>query len=140
MNKQIADIIDVICLALFLSICMLVGVKALFQTNREFHKTELRYMDKNTKKKYSPSEKIYGTFDGTFSREEIITISQIQDYNMPYPNIIKYQDLEMQIQPGNPEYLKNYQKELWNKLKHNDEDLKYGLKYDYMSILLETFI
>ena len=58
MNKQIADIIDVICLALFLSICMLVGVKALFQTNREFHKTELRYMDKNTKKKYYLLQKL----------------------------------------------------------------------------------
>lgn len=131
MNQQVGEIFDIIILVLFLAIGLDIGVKALCEVNREVQESALIYMDKNTTVKYTPSEKIYGSYDGSMTAAEVLLMTQIQDFNMPYPDIITYDDLAIQIKPGYKEYLSINASALWGKLKLNTLDTSYLINYNF---------
>jgi len=80
MEKEIADMFDLVATLLILCICMTNGVSSAIRDNREVIGYEVNYKDKTAEMKYTPSLKVYGNYDGTLTQGEALLAMQLQDH------------------------------------------------------------
>lgn len=81
MEKEISDMFDLVVTLLILCICMTNGVSSAIRDNREVTGYEANYKDKTAEMKYTPSLKVYGSYDGTLTQGEALLAMQLQDHD-----------------------------------------------------------
>jgi hypothetical protein len=90
------------------------------------------YDDKVSSIKYTPSEKIYGTYHGTLSKNELVLLTQIQNYEMYGPQTLVYADrLNLDLQPGLDYYHSALAGSVWSAVQADEENASYAVTYDY---------
>lgn len=90
MEKQIADVFDLVAVVIVLCVCMATGVKTTIRDYNEICNYEANYEDKTANVKYSPQSKIYGEYDGSLTQQEAVLVSQIQDYTAMSTDTIRF--------------------------------------------------
>lgn len=90
MDKQIADVFDLVAAVIVACICMATGVVTSVRDFNEVKNYEANYEDKTANVKYSPQIKIYGEYDGSLTQQEAILVSQIQDYTAMNIDTIRF--------------------------------------------------
>lgn len=91
------DALDFLILILVLSVCVALGfgvVIPLLNDHNMGYQTEL--VDKSALQ-LSGSDQNDSTYDGTLSRKEVILMTQVQDYSMPYPRRLTTPTLAVNI-------------------------------------------
>lgn len=131
MNERIADILDIVLCVIVAAICLNTGVKAVVKNNYEVRQYTSSYSEKNTTIKYTPSEKVYGTYDGALSREECILMTQVQDYEMYGPHTVSYNGTAVDLHPGYEMYESTTRNALWSLLADDADTDAYQVTYDY---------
>lgn len=131
MDKQLADIFDVVLFVLVAVLCLQTGVQSAATDNREVKNYTSSYSEKNTTLKYTPSEKIYGEYDGSLTKEELAIITQIQDQEMYGPQNVTYNGTKIELSPGNDMVKDQTRSKLWTALSGDAADSAYQVSYDY---------
>ncbi len=132
MTRQAMDMLDTAILVIFLAICIGTGWKAVFEANhRALFYNEINLEDKNTSKKNGYDVKEYGDYDGAISQMEVVLMTQIQDYNMPYPRTVKINGTETPVIAAYKSYLNTYGESAWNSVKGDDASSRYYIYYRY---------
>lgn len=131
MHEQVADIFDVVLFVLAAVICLQTGVQSVVKDNQEVQKYTSSYSEKNTTQKYTPSEKIYGEYDGSLTKEDLALVTQIQDYEMFGPHSLTYGVNKVELHPGYEMYTDQTRNKLWTYLSGDDADTAYSVDYDH---------
>lgn len=71
---------DLVITLIILCVCMTTGVSTAIRDDREVQNYEANYKDKTAETKYTPSIKVYGSYDGTLTQGEVLLASQLQDH------------------------------------------------------------
>lgn len=136
MDKRIADIYDIVGLILVLVICFPVGIGTAVRDYHEVKNYQADYFDKTAYNGYSgTTSKVYGEYNGTLTREEVLLMSQIQEDETMTTNTIRYEgsgtDSFTQDVGSSKEGISAYIPEI-NALYKNDDAKKggYRIKYD----------
>ena len=133
MSERMTDIWDVVLTVVVAVVCMFTGVSAAVDNNIEVRGYVSSYREKNTTAKYTPSEKVYGTYDGSLTREECVLMTQVQDYEMYGPHALSYGDGRVVLAPGNDLYLAGARSSLWKLLSGDDGASGYRVSYDHVT-------
>lgn len=131
MHERVADILDIVLCTLVAVLCLQTGVPAVVRDDYEVQKYTSSYSEKNTTQKYTPSEKVYGEYDGSLSREELVLMTQIQDYEMYGPHTVAYNDTSIDLHPGYEVYENQNRNAMWNAVSSDEADSAYKIQYDY---------
>ena len=131
MHEQLADIFDVVLLVLLTVICLQTGIQSVVTDNQEVQKYTSSYSEKNTTLKYTPSEKIYGKYDGSLTKEELALMTQIQDYEMYGPQNVTCNGKKIDLYPGDDTYNDQTRGKLWSAMSTDPGNSAYQVTYDY---------
>ena len=82
MHERIADILDIVLCVIMAVLCLQSGVRAVVWDNYEVQRYTSSYSEKNTTQKYTPSEKIYGEYDGADSAYKIAYDKETDTYKI----------------------------------------------------------
>lgn len=130
MHERIADILDIVLCVIMAVLCLQSGVRAVVWDNYEVQRYTSSYSEKNTTQKYTPSEKIYGEYDGAVSREELVIMTQVQDYEMYGPHTFTCGDVSIDLNPGYEIYENTNRIAMWNAVAQDEADSAYKIAYD----------
>ncbi len=144
MTIRVKEILDLMMLAVVLAICLITGVWTTLKESQEIRKYTSSYREKNTTQKYTPSIKVYGSYNGTISKEELVLVSQIQDYEMYGPHVLEYagesESGRVDLHPGYEMYNDILRAQVWNMLLQDSKDTSYYMEYDYAADAYQIFV
>lgn len=130
MHGQMEELFDLVIGVVVAALCMSTGVRTVVRDNREVRQYTSSYREKNTTIKYTPSEKVYGDYSGAMTREELVLLTQIQDYEMYGPHIISRGDILVDLHPGYEMYESASRTALWGMLAPDAPESTYQIRYD----------
>lgn len=131
MEHQVSDILSLAALVILLSFSTLLGGSAVMNANKSLNEYSETYQDKTTPVKYTASEKTYGTYDGTLTREELILMSMIQDSNLAENRDIKLGNYSINITASYKENVKKYKGYAVKWIDKDSSSVSYPISYDY---------
>lgn len=131
MHERVADILDIVLCTIMAALCLQTGVRAVVRDNYEVQRYTSSYSEKNTTQKYTPSEKVYGEYDGAMTREELVLMTQVQDYEMYGPHTFTCGDTSFDVNPGYEAYESANRTAMWNAVKADAADSAYKVAYDH---------
>lgn len=131
MHERIADILDIVLCTILAALCLQTGVRAVVRDDYEVRKYTSSYSEKNTTQKYTPSEKVYGAYDGAVTREELVIMTQVQDYEMYGPHTFTCRDVSIELNPGYEAYESANRAAMWNAVAQDAAESAYQITYDF---------
>lgn len=131
MHEQVSDILDIVLCVILAALCLATGVSAAVRDNREVRQYTSSYSEKNTTLKYSPSEKLYEQDEGTVSKEELVIMTQIQDFEMYGPRVFVCNGSTVDLHPGMDAYRSTNRSAIWNAMRPDPADAAYRVLYEY---------
>lgn len=135
MTIRVKEILDLMLMAVVLCIGLMTGVWTTLTESQELRKYASSYTEKNATQKYTPSIKVYGSYNGTLSKEDLILVSQIQDYEMYGPHILAYEGEaesgSVNLHPGYEMFRDTVRDETWSMLAQDEAQTLYFIEYDY---------
>lgn len=141
MTIRVKEILDLMLLTIVLTVCLMTGVWTTVKESQEIRKYTSSYREKNTTQKYTPSIKVYGSYNGTVSKEELILISQIQDYEMYGPHVLAYADNgRVDLHPGYEMYSDTVRAQLCDMLLKDAGNTSYLIEYDSASEAYQIYV
>lgn len=135
MTIRVKEILDLMLMAIVLCIGLMTGVWTTLTESQELRKYASSYTEKNATQKYTPSIKVYGSYNGTLSKEDILLVSQIQDYEMYGPHTLAYEGEaesgSVDLHPGYEMFEEIVRGETWSMLAQDEAQTSYFIEYDY---------
>lgn len=84
MEERVAEILSTAILVVLLAGGVSLGAGSIIRSNKTLTNYSSTYEDKTAAFKYTPSLKVYGSYNGKLTQGEAIIATAIQDANMPY--------------------------------------------------------
>ncbi len=132
MTKQSFEYLDLGLLVVVLGIVISLGVTTLYKTNRQVQLSSQNFMeDKNTGRSRGYLRNKSGLYDGTLSKMQVVLLTQIQDYNMPFPRNLRINGSSVDIPVWYKEARYESGQNVWNIIKHQDSSTRYSMVYQY---------
>lgn len=122
----------IIITLILLNIAMIYGYKMVILNLKDTIKSnEITLEDKNTKYVSGDNVILYDEENGEMERLEILLTTQVQDYEMPEPKKLSIDDETINITSMYQVDLISYANSVWEKIKSNEKEQKYEIKYDF---------